>query len=260
MTTLTGTTSHASTITRSAIRGTTVRTIAGREFRSYFQSPIAYIFITAFLVLTHFFFFRGFFVVNQATMRDFFALIPVVFLFFVPALTMRLWAEERKLGTTELLLTFPVEDWEAVIGKFAAAMGFLAVALGCTLPLALTVVILGRPDAGAITGGYLGSLLLGGTYMAMGLWLSSLTSNQIVAFILALFGAFALYMIGEPIVLSAIPQALGLRSFCAYLSVGYHFDSLGRGVVDLRDILYYLSVIAFFLFLNVRSIESRKWS
>jgi ABC-2 type transport system permease protein len=265
MTTITGASITETAITGSAIRGTrttgtTVRTVAGREFRSYFQSPIAYIFITAFLVLTHFFFFRGFFVVNQATMREFFGLIPVVFLFFVPALTMRLWAEERKLGTTELLLTFPVEDWEAVIGKFAAAMGFLVVALGCTLPLALTVIILGRPDGGAIVGGYLGAILLGGTYMSMGLWLSSLTSNQIVAFILALFGSFALFMIGEPIVLSAIPQALGLRSFCAYVSVGYHFDSLGRGVVDLRDLLYYLSVIAFFLFLNVRSIESRKWS
>jgi ABC-2 type transport system permease protein len=238
----------------------TVRTVAAKEFRSYFQSPIAYIFITAFLVLTHFFFFRGFFLVNQATLREFFGLIPIVFLFFVPALSMRLWAEERKLGTTELLLTFPVEDWEAVLGKYVAALGFLAVALGCTLPLALTVIILGRPDGGAMFGGYLGSLLLGGTYMALGLWISSLTSNQIIAFILALFGSFALFMVGEPIVLSAIPQALGLRSFFAYLSVGYHFDSMGRGVLDLRDLLYYLSVIAFFLFLNIRSIESRKWS
>jgi ABC-2 type transport system permease protein len=242
------------------ISTTTTRTIAGKEFRSYFQSPIAFIFITAFIVMTHFFFLRSFFLVNQASMREFFGLIPIVFLFFVPALTMRLWAEERKLGTTELLLTFPVEDWEAVAGKFAAALGFLAVALGCTLPLALTVIILGRPDAGAIFGGYLGSLLLGGTYMAIGLWLSSLTSNQIVAFILSIFGCFAIYMVGEPFVVTAIPQVLGLRSFCAYLSVGYHFDSMGRGVLDLRDLLYYLSVIAFFLFLNVRSIESRKWS
>jgi ABC-2 type transport system permease protein len=260
MTTTTGTTTTGTTVTVTKTTLATVRTIAGKEFRSYFQSPIAYIFITAFLVLTHFFFFRGFFVMNQATMREFFSLIPIVFLFFVPALTMRLWAEERKLGTTELLLTFPVEDWEAVLGKFVAAVGFLAVALACTLPLALTVILLGRPDGGALFCGYLGSLLLGATYMALGLWVSSLTSNQIVAFILALFGCFALFIIGEPIVLSAIPQALGLRAFCAYLSVGYHFDSLGRGVVDLRDILYYISIITFFLFLNVRSIESRKWS
>lgn len=238
----------------------TVKTIAGKEFRSYFQSPIAYIFITAFLVLTHFFFFRGFFLINQATMREFFALIPIVFLFFVPALTMRMWAEERKLGTTELLLTFPVKDWEAVVGKFSAALGFLAVALGCTLPLALTVILLGRPDGGALVGGYLGSLLLGATYLAIGLWISSLTSNQIVAFILGLFGCFGIYMVGEPIILSAIPQALGLRSLFANLSVGYHFDSMGRGVLDLRDLLYYVSVIAFFLFLNIRAIESRKWS
>ena len=233
-------------------------TIARKEFRSYFQSPIAYIFITVFLALTHFFFFRGFFVVAQATMREFFALIPIVFLLFVPAITMRLWAEERKLGTMELLLTFPVKDWEVVLGKFLASFGFLAAALACTLPLAITVAVLGNPDNGAVIGGYLGSLLLGGTYLALGLWISALTSNQIIAFILTAASCFALYIIGEPMVLSAVPDSLA--AFTANLSVGYHFDSIGRGVVDSRDILYYLSVIGFFLFLNIRSIESRKWS
>ena len=237
---------------------TTVLTIGRKEFRSYFQSPIAYIFITVFLVLTHFFFFRGFFVVGQATLREFFGLIPIVFLLFVPAVTMRLWAEERKLGTTELLLTFPVKDWEVVLAKFLASFAFLAVALACTLPLAITVAVLGNPDNGAVVGGYLGSLLLGGTYLALGLWISALTSNQIIAFILTAVGCFALYIIGEPLVLSSVPSFLA--SFFSYLSVGYHFDSIGRGVVDSRDLLYYLSVIAFFLFLNIRTIESRKWS
>ncbi len=240
------------------LRASSVWTIARKEFRSYFQSPIAYIFITVFLVLTHFFFFRGFFVVGQATLREFFALIPLVFLLFVPAVTMRLWAEERKLGTTELLLTFPVKDWEVVVGKFLASLGFLAAALLCTLPLAITVIALGDPDNGAVVGGYLGSLLLGGTYLALGLWLSALTSNQIIAFILTAAACFFLFIIGEPVVLASIPDALA--TFVANLSVGYHFDSIGRGVLDSRDLLYYLSMIAFFLFLNVRTIESRKWS
>ncbi len=237
---------------------TTVLTIARKEFQSYFQSPIAYIFITVFLALTHFFFFRGFFVVGQATMREFFALVPVVFLLFIPAVTMRQWAEERKLGTMELLLTFPVRDWEVVLGKFLSSFLFLAVALACTLPLAITVIALGNPDNGAMIGGYVGSLLLGGTYLAIGLWISALTSNQIIAFILTAVSCFALFILGEPVVMSAVPEALA--GFLAQLGVGYHFDSIGRGVIDSRDLIYYLSVIAFFLFLNIRSIESRKWS
>ena len=134
-------------------------TIARKEFRSYFQSPIAYIFITVFLALTHFFFFRGFFVVAQATMREFFALIPIVFLLFVPAITMRLWAEERKLGTMELLLTFPVKDWEVVLGKFLASFGFLAAALACTLPLAITVALTGFEFAVAFLQAYIFTVL-----------------------------------------------------------------------------------------------------
>jgi ABC-2 type transport system permease protein len=237
---------------------TTVLAICKKEFRSYFQSPIAYIFITVFLVLTHWLFFRGFFVVNQATMREFFGLIPIVFLLFVPAVTMRLWAEERKLGTLELLLTFPVKDWEVVIGKFLASFAFLAVTILLTLPLAITVAILGNPDDGALIGGYAGALLLGGAYLAIGLWISGLTQNQIVAFIITAVVCFVLYIIGDPIVLSSVPQPL--MPFFANLSMGYHFDSIGRGVLDSRDLLYYLSIIGFFLFLNIRSIESRKWS
>ncbi len=232
--------------------------IASKEFRSYFQSPIAYIFITIFLVLTHWIFFTGFFVIGQATMREFFGLVPLVFLLFVPAVTMRLWAEEKKLGTLELLLTFPVKDWEVVLGKFLASFFFLAVTLVCTLPLAITVIALGNPDNGAIIGGYLGSLLLGGAYLAIGLWMSSLTQNQIVAFILTLVVCFVFYIIGTPLVLGMVPRFL--VPFFANLSLAYHFDSIGRGVIDSRDLLYYVSMMAFFLFLNIRSIESRTWS
>ncbi len=237
---------------------TSVWTIGKKEFRSYFQSPIAYIFITVFLVLTQWIFFRGFFLIGQATMRDYFTLVPLVFLLFVPAASMRLWAEERKLGTLELLLTFPVKDWEAVVGKYIASFAFLAVVLLLTLPLTITVAALGHPDGGAVFGGYVGALLLGGAYLAIGIWTSGLTQNQIVAFIIALALCFIFYIIGDPIVLSSVPHFL--VPFFANLSMGYHFDSIGRGVLDSRDIIYYLSVIVFFLFLNVRSVESRKWS
>ncbi len=237
---------------------TTVWTIGKKEFRSYFQSPIAYIFITVFLVLTHWIFFRGFFLIGQATMRDYFGLVPLVLLLFVPAVTMRLWAEEKKLGTLELLLTFPVRDWEVVVGKYLASFAFLAVVLALTLPLAITITALGNPDNGALVGGYLGSLLLGGAYLAIGIWASGLTQNQIVAFIIALALCFMLYIIGDPIVLSSVPRVL--VPFFANLSMGYHFDSIGRGVLDSRDLLYYLSVIGFFLFMNIRLVESRKWS
>ena len=237
---------------------TSVVAIAKKEFRSYFQSPIAYIFITVFLVLTQWLFFRGFFLINQTTLRDYFSLVPVVFLIFVPAVTMRLWAEEKKLGTLELLLTFPVQDWEVVVGKYVAAFCFVAITVLLTLPLAFTVGGLGHPDAGAMTGGYLGCLLLGASYLAIGLWISGLTSNQIVAFILTAVACFILYILGDPIVLGSIPHFL--VPFFANLSMGYHFDSIGRGVIDSRDVLYYLSIIGFFLFLNVRTVESRRWS
>jgi len=235
-----------------------VMTVARKEFRSYFQSPIAYIFITVFLALTQWLFFRGFFLIGQATMRDYFGTVPVVFFLFVPAITMRLWAEEKKLGTLELLLTFPVKDWELVMGKFLAAFAFLAATILLTLPLAITVSALGDPDNGAMLGGYLGCLLLGGAYLAIGLWISGLTQNQIIAFILTAVTCFGLYIIGDPLVLSSVPKAL--VPFFANLSMSYHFESIGRGVLDSRDLIYYLPIIGFFLFLNVRSVESRQWS
>ncbi|MFN8547700.1 MAG: ABC transporter permease subunit [Candidatus Eisenbacteria bacterium] len=238
----------------------TVMTLTRKEFSSYFQSTIAYIFITLFLVLSNwlFFWFGGFFTTAQATLRDFFFFVPWLFLFFVPAATMRLWAEEKKLGTVELLLTFPVKDWEVVVGKFLASFLFLAVTLGLTLPLAITVIGLGNPDNGALICGYLGCLMIGGAFLAIGLWASSTTANQIVAFIVTVVICFVLYVIGTPPVLSSVPQPL--VPFFANLSLSAHFESIGRGVVDTRDVIYYLSIITFFLFMNVRQIESRKWS
>jgi len=235
----------------------TTFTIFWKEFRGYFNSPIAYIFIISFLVFANWLFFKGFFLMNQASLRAFFSILPWVFLFLAPAMTMRIWAEEKKLGTVELLMTLPVRDYEMVLGKFLASFVFLMVTLLCTFPLPVTVMLMGSPDAGAIWGSYLGAFLMGGAYLAIGCFASSLTENQIIAFILAIFVSFALLVIGENFVLMNLPYRL--VPIFAYLGLGAHFESIGRGVIDSRDLVYYVSVMGFFLFLNSLSIESRKW-
>ncbi len=229
-----------------------------KEFRTYFDSPIAYIFITAFLVLTMWIFFSAFFLIGQVTMRAFFNFLPWAFLFFVPAVTMRLWAEEKKIGTLEVLMTLPVKDYEVILGKFLAAYLFLCVTILLSITLPITLYQLGKPDLGPIIGGYIGAILMGGAYLAIGLFASSLTENQIVAFIIGIVFCFGLFIIGENFVLLRIPSKLA--AIFSYLGLGYHFESIGRGILDSRDIIYYLSVIGFFLFMNIRSLESRKWS
>jgi ABC-2 type transport system permease protein len=232
-----------------------------KEFRSYFNSPSAYIFIVVFLVLISFLFFRAFFLIGQATMRDFFSLIPWIFLFFIPAVTMRLWAEEKKLGTMELLMTFPIRDHEAVIAKFLAAFAFILVTIVLTLPIPITLKLLVQPavgvDFGPIIGGYIGVLFLGGAYLSIGSFASSLTQNQIIGFIVGVTICFIMLIIGENIILMSVP--LGLVPLFEYLGLASHFDSIARGVIDTRDVIYYLSIITFFIFLNIRVIESRKW-
>ncbi len=228
-----------------------------REFKGYFNSAIAYICITVFLVLVNWLFFRGFFIENQANLRQFFRLIPWVFLFFVPAITMRLWAEEKKLGTYEILMTLPVKDYEVVLGKFLASYMFLFITIALTIGIPITAACLGNPDWGPIIGGYLGILLMGGVYLAIGIFCSSLTLNQIVAFIISVTISFALFIVGGNIVLFAVPNFL--VPLFEYLGLANHFDSISRGVIDSRDIIYYLSVMFFFLYLNVRTLESRKW-
>jgi ABC-2 type transport system permease protein len=234
-----------------------VLTIFGKEFKSYFVSPIAYVFIMVYLVVTNFLFFQGFFLINQADMRGYFGLLPWIFLFFVPAITMRTWAEEKKMKTLEVLLTWPIRDAELVVGKFLAAFAVLALALALSITIPITILFLGNPDVGAIVCSYFGALLMGAAYLAIGLWLSSITENQIVAFILGVVATFVLFIVGTPFVTMAAPA--WLVPVLSYLGLGTHFDSISRGVIDSRDIIYYFSVIGFFLFLNVRSLESRKW-
>lgn len=234
-----------------------ILTIFRKEFKTFFISPIAYIFITVYLVVTNFLFFQSFFLINQADMRAYFSLLPWIFLLFVPAITMRSWAEEKKLKTLELLLTWPVSDFQVVFGKFLAAFSFLAITILLSISVPITVAILGSPDMGPIFGGYLGALLMGGAYLAIGLWISSFTENQIVAFILGVVITFALFIIGNPFVTMASPSML--VPVLSYIGLGNHFESIERGVIDTRDIIYYFSVIGFFLFLNVQTLGSRKW-
>ena len=234
-----------------------ILTITKKEFRSYFISPIAYIFITVFLVISNFLFFQSFFLINQADMREYFSLLPWIFLFFIPAITMRSWAEEKRGKTLELLLTWPLSDIEVVIGKYLASLAFLFVAILSSLTIPITIAILGSPDMGPIIGGYVGALLMGGAYLAIGLWISSHTENQIIAFIVGVVASFIMFIIGNPFVTMAVPG--WMVPLFSYLGLGNHFQSIERGVIDSRDIIYYLSVIGFFLFLNVQSLGSRKW-
>ena len=234
----------------------TIWPIFKREFRAYFRSPIAYIFISSFLIISGWFFYQTFFVLDYASMRNYFDILPWLFLIFVPMVTMRMWAEERKVGTMEVLMTLPVRDHEAVLGKYLAGVAFLAVTLALTLPIPLTIILLGDPDMGVILAGYVGGLLMGAAYLAIGIFVSSLTQSQIVAAIIGWVLCFILFFIGNDLVLFSAPRSLvGLFE---YLGLGNHFESIGRGVLDLRDLIYYLSVIVFFLFLNVRSIEARR--
>jgi ABC-2 type transport system permease protein len=234
-----------------------IAAIFKKEFKTFFLSPIAYVFITVYLITTTFLFFQGFFLINQADMRGYFDLLPWVFLFFIPAITMRSWAEEKKVKTLELLLTWPVSDVEVVAGKFLASFALLAIVVLLSITIPITIAIIGHPDPGQIVGQYLGALLMGAAYLAIGLWISSLTENQIIAFIIGVVVIFVLFIISTPFILMRLPAFIS--PFFTFVGLGSHFESINRGVIDSRDIIYYLSIIGFFLFLNVCSLGSRKW-
>jgi ABC-2 type transport system permease protein len=230
-----------------------------KELRSYFASPVGYVFIIFYLLVSNgfFFFIQDFFRQGQASMRGYFAALPWIFLFFVPAITMRLWAEEKKVGTLEILLTMPLREAEVVLGKFLASFVFLCITLVFTVSVPLSIGYLGRPDIGVIVGSYVGALFLGAAYLAIGLLISSLTENQVVAFIVSIAVIFLLLVIG---VAPSYLGALGpLVHVCEYVSLLSHFNSVTRGVIDSRDVIYYLSVVALFLYLNAKNIEARKW-
>ncbi len=233
-----------------------------RELLSYFATPVAYVFIVIFLMLSAAFTFYlgGFYERGQADLQPFFVFHPWLYLFLIPAISMRLWAEERKSGTLELLLTLPISLRDAILGKFLAAWLFSGLALALTFPIWITVNYLGDPDNGVIIAAYLGSFLMAGAYLAIGSSLSALTRNQVIAFILSVVACFLMMVTGLDLVLDFfrgwLPQ--GLVDAIASLSFLTHFQSISRGVVELRDVIYFLLVIGFGLAANAVIIEARK--
>lgn len=231
-----------------------VGVIFRREFAAYFASPLAAVFLVIYLFMTGVFTFQlgGFYDRGQADLRPFFQGQPWLDLFLVPALSMRLWAEDRRTGTVELLLTLPFTVADLVLGKFLAAWAFACLALLLTVPLWFTVAWLGSPDHGAIVVGYLASALLAGTFLAVGAFLSAFTRNQVIAFVLTSVACFLLLVAGFPVVLDFVRAVAPgvVAQALAGMSALVHFDGMVRGVVDARDALYFLSTMAAFLFLN----------
>ena len=239
-----------------------VNAVLKRELASYFATPIAYVFIVIFLVLAGVFTFwyGGFYETGQADLTGFFYWHPWLYLFLVPALSMRLWAEERKSGSIELLMTLPLEVWQAVAGKFLAAWAFTTIAIALTFPVWITVNYLGDPDNGVILAAYLGSILMAGGFLAVGACLSAATKNQVIAFILSVVFCFTLMVPGiglvQTVLLGSAPQWFvdGLAS----LSFQTHFDAIRKGVIDLRDLIYFGLLIGMCLYANTIVLELKK--
>ena len=229
--------------------------ISRREIRTYFNSPVAYIVVTVFTILTGYLFFTQLFVEKQAELRGFFGIMPLLFMFLAPAITMRLLADEKSSGTIELLITLPVKDWQVVVGKFLAAMALLCTALALTLVFAITVRSLGPLDRGPAIGGYIGLVLMGGAYVSIGVMTSSFSRNSIVSFIVAFAISFALYLIGR--LTQFVPPSL--QALTSFLSIDSHFENISRGGIDSRDVIYYFSVIGVCLLVATLSLESRRW-
>ena len=238
--------------------------IMKRELYGYFSTPVAYVFIVIFLFLTGVFtFYLGsFYDSNQADLDPFFRFHPWLYLFLIPAISMRLWSEERKSGTIELLMTLPVTITDAVVGKFLAAWCFSGIALALTFPMWITVNYLGDPDNTVILASYLGSLLMAGGFLAIGSCISALTKNQVIAFVISVVICFLFILSGFPLVLdlfrSWAPQVLiNAISSISFLT---HFDSITKGVIDIRDLVYYAVLIAWWLYANVVVIDMKKGS
>ncbi|MBN2020284.1 MAG: ABC-2 transporter permease [Sedimentisphaerales bacterium] len=234
-----------------------------RELKSYFTTPIAYVFLVVFLFFAGYLTFKnGFFEIRQADMRAFFTNMPLLFAFLVPAAAMRLWAEERKSGSIELLFTLPITVTQAVLGKFFAAWVFLAIALGLTFPMVITVYFLGQPDTGLILTGYLGSILMAGGFLAVGCFFSALSKNQVISFVLSVVACAALVFAGLPTTMEYLSTFLpaGLVSAVESLSMETHFESIQRGMLELKDISYFVLLIAGWVTANAVILEERRAS
>lgn len=242
----------------------TLFSIYKREFTSYFVTPVAYVFIVIFLFMTGIFtFYLGaFYESNQADLEPFFRFHPWLYLFLIPAISMRLWSDERKSGTIELLMTLPVSITDAVVGKYLAAWSFTAVALFLTFPIWITVNYLGDPDNTVILASYIGSLIMAGGFLAIGSCISAFTKSQVIAFVISVVISFMFILSGFPMVLDLFqgwaPQAIvdAIASF-SFLT---HFTSIKKGVIDIRDVIYFAALISFWLYVNVVVIEAKKAS
>lgn len=239
-----------------------ITTIAKRELNSYFGSPVAYVFIVIFLLLTGFFTFMigQFFMGNEASLRSFFVWHPWLYLFLVPAAGMRLWSEDRRLGTMELLLTMPITTWQAIIGKFIASWLFLAISLLLTFPIIFTVNYLGDPDNGAILTGYMGSFLMAGGYLSIASMTSAMTRNQVVSFIISVVICLFLILCGYPPVTDLLVTwaPAWVVQMVTSISVMTHFDAFQKGIIDSRNLLFFLSLMAFSLFTTGVIIRSHR--
>ncbi len=229
---------------------------AARDLNLSLYSPMAYIFMVVFVGLLLFFFYRGFFVVGEASMRFLFSILPWFFIILVPALTMKSFAEEKKTGTIEILLTYPDNPGKIVFEKFLASFLLLLIALAFTLFVPITLVIIGSPDIGEIISGYIGALLLGGAYVSIGIFASSLTRNQVISFILGVIFSFVLFFLGSPLFTMGLSD--NIASLFSYLALSSHYDAMIRGVIDTRDVIYYLSVMFIFLYATYYRIETRR--
>jgi ABC-2 type transport system permease protein len=230
-----------------------------KEMKSYFNSPIAYILVVTFLVFSSIwiFYLQSFFAGNIASLRTFFSVIPVVFIIVMPALTMRSWAEEKKLGTMEVLMTLPYRESTLVIGKFLAALSLLVIMIALTLPIPMLLGRFGDFDWGEILGQYIGVILLGAAGISVGLFVSSLMANQISSFLISLFVLLVLTLISQVNRVFALPP--WAAEVVNFVSFGHHFSNFQRGLIDTRDLLYYCIVSALFLYLNTKALVFRKW-
>ncbi|OGF45085.1 MAG: hypothetical protein A2452_00695 [Candidatus Firestonebacteria bacterium RIFOXYC2_FULL_39_67] len=232
-----------------------IKTILRRELRGYFNSPIAYIVVVIFLIINGWFFASSIFLINEVTLDNFLGNMPLLFIFFIPAMTMGLFSDEIKSGTIEILATMPLKDEEIIIGKFLSAFSLMAVAISLTLIHPITLMFLGKVDMGQVIGSYSGLYLLSASFVSAGVFCSALTKNQIVAFIISFIICFVSFMFGK--ILSFVPAFI--VSFIEYLSIDYHFGNISKGIIDSRDLIYYFSVILFFYYMTVSVLGSRRW-
>jgi ABC-2 type transport system permease protein len=233
---------------------TQIRHIFIKEFKDYFVSPIAYIVISIFLLVAGWFFFTTFFIYDQASLRNFFALLPIIFSFVIPAITMRLFAEEISVGSYEILLTLPVRSRDIILGKFFSAVAFVAVMLIPTLLYPVSISFLGTLDWGPVAGGYIGALLLSAAFSAIGLFASSLTRNQIIAFIIGVAICFALTIIDK--MLFFFPQYI--LCFIENIGADFHFKNIAKGIIDSRDVIYFLSLSFIGLYCSNITLQNKK--